>query len=116
MPSINLSNIKDELLQKNLLENYWECRESNPGLLGEKRQCYLCAMPPPKSIHLKRLLKEVQLCWHGFKSRLWQKVIEKNPSRAICEVKMDISLWCREKTVLRVCHVVNQILLIKFIP
>ena len=25
----------------------WECRESNPGLLGEKRKRYLCAMPPP---------------------------------------------------------------------
>ena len=22
-------------------------RDSNPGLLGEKRECYLCAMPPP---------------------------------------------------------------------
>ena len=22
--------------------------ESNPGLLGEKRQCYLCVMPPPQ--------------------------------------------------------------------
>ena len=36
--SINLSNVK----RKNSLE----CRESNPGLLGEKQECYLCAMQP----------------------------------------------------------------------
>ena len=28
-------------------KNSWERRESNLGLLGEKRKCYLCAMPPP---------------------------------------------------------------------
>ena len=31
----------------NLKEFFWELRESNPGLLGEKRERYLCAMPPP---------------------------------------------------------------------
>ena len=25
---------------------FWECWESNPGLLGEKQVCYLCAMQP----------------------------------------------------------------------
>ena len=25
-----------------------QCRESNPGLLGEKRERYLCATPPPQ--------------------------------------------------------------------
>ena len=28
-------------------KNSWECWESNPGLLGEKRKGYLCAMPSP---------------------------------------------------------------------
>ena len=28
--------------------NSWECRESNLGLLGEKRACYLCAMLLPR--------------------------------------------------------------------
>ena len=37
--SINFSNIKI---------NYRECRESNPGLLGEKQECNLCAMQLPK--------------------------------------------------------------------
>ena len=46
MPLINLGNIKNEFLQKNLSENSWERRESNPGLLGEKRKRYLCAMLP----------------------------------------------------------------------
>ena len=43
MPSINLGKIKNEFLQK----NSWERQELNPELLGEKREPYLCAMPPP---------------------------------------------------------------------
>ena len=39
MPSINLSNIQEK--------NYWECLESNPGLLGEKPRC--CAAMTIKS-------------------------------------------------------------------
>ena len=31
-------------------KNFWEHGESNPGLLGEKRECHLCAMPPPNSL------------------------------------------------------------------
>jgi len=27
--------------------NFWECRESNPGRLGEKRDRYFCATPTP---------------------------------------------------------------------
>ena len=33
--------------KQHLEKNYWECRESNLGLLGEKQVCYLCAMQPP---------------------------------------------------------------------
>ena len=33
-------------------KNYWECRESNLGLLGEKLVCYLCAMQPPNLVNL----------------------------------------------------------------
>ena len=29
---------------------FWERRESNPGLLGEKRERYLCAMPTPRPL------------------------------------------------------------------
>ena len=29
-----------------------EHRDSNPGLLGEKRERYLCAMPPPEVEHV----------------------------------------------------------------
>ena len=32
--------------QQHLVKNSWECRESNPGLLGEKQSCYLCAELP----------------------------------------------------------------------
>ena len=32
--------------QKNQEKNSWERRESNPGLLGEEQECYLCAMQP----------------------------------------------------------------------
>ena len=28
---------------------FWECRESNPGLLGEKHKRDLCALPTPKN-------------------------------------------------------------------
>ena len=44
-------------------KNSWECRESNPGLLGEKQVCYLCAMHPPKSRaqHLQVLRQVRQL-------------------------------------------------------
>ena len=30
-----------------LLKKFQECWKSNPGLLGEKQVCYLCAMQPP---------------------------------------------------------------------
>ena len=39
MLSINLSNIEI---------HFWECRWSNPGLLGEKQECNLCATQPLK--------------------------------------------------------------------
>ena len=35
--------------KQHLEKNYWECRESNLGLLDEKQVCYLCAMQPPSS-------------------------------------------------------------------
>ena len=41
VPSINLSNFND---------NYWECQESNSGLLGEKCECNLCAIPLLKGV------------------------------------------------------------------
>ena len=28
-------------------KKFWECQESNLGLLGYKQTCYLCAMPAP---------------------------------------------------------------------
>ena len=31
-------------------KNSWECRESNPGLLGEKQVCHLCAMQAPQIV------------------------------------------------------------------
>ena len=34
-------------------KNSWECRESNPGLLGEKQVCYLCDMKPPSAQSFK---------------------------------------------------------------
>ena len=27
-----------------ILNNFWECQDSNPGLLAEKLKCYLCAI------------------------------------------------------------------------
>ena len=41
MPSINLSKINN---------NNWECQESNSGLLGEKCECNLCAIPLLKGV------------------------------------------------------------------
>ena len=52
MRLINVGNIKNEFLQiqfarkKLCQKKVWECQESNPRLLGEKRECYLYAMPP----------------------------------------------------------------------
>ena len=33
--------------QQHQEKNSWQCRESNPGLLGEKQVCYLCTLKPP---------------------------------------------------------------------
>ena len=48
VPSINLKQHQRIIHQK----NSWECRGLNPGLLSEKRECYLCAMPPSPIIKL----------------------------------------------------------------
>ena len=54
-PLINLSNID------NFSSEYvWECWETNPGLLGEKQVCYLCAMQTPATI------KQLQLIMASF--------------------------------------------------
>ena len=42
-----------------LLKKIWERCESNSGWLGGKRECYLCAMPPPTQIY-KSLLDRLQ--------------------------------------------------------
>ena len=34
------------------VRKFRECRVSNPGRLGEKRERHLCAMPSPKRFHL----------------------------------------------------------------
>ena len=43
----------------------WKCWESNPGLLGEKRECYQCAMPSStqSNLSLNVLLVEA---WPGW--------------------------------------------------
>ena len=33
-------------------KNSWERWVSNPGLMGEKQECYLCAMQPPHSVQI----------------------------------------------------------------
>ena len=38
----NINNFSSEI--------FWECKDSNPGLLGEKQVCYLCAMEPLPSV------------------------------------------------------------------
>ena len=38
-----LNSVRNKIFRTNLRE----CGESNPGQLGEKRERYLCAMPPP---------------------------------------------------------------------
>ena len=38
-------------------KSFWECRESNPGLLGEKHEHYLCAMQPPPMLSLFRVMQ-----------------------------------------------------------
>ena len=43
-------------MKKNLQNNYLELGEFNPGLVGEKQVCYLCAMQPPLLLQLKRIL------------------------------------------------------------
>ena len=50
VPSINLGNVK---------LYFWECRELNPGRLGEKQECYLFAIQPP--IYLQSLTHLFQL-------------------------------------------------------
>ena len=38
--------------QQHQEENSWERRESNLGLLGGEQTCYLCALQPPRTIHV----------------------------------------------------------------
>ena len=37
----------------------WRSQDSNPGLLGEKRECYFCAMPPVAPATLVQIYIEV---------------------------------------------------------
>ena len=40
---VHLSS-RSSALKQSQSEIFWECRDSNPGLLDEKLKCYLCAM------------------------------------------------------------------------
>ena len=49
---LTLSTVLSSAVNKSQLhqeKNAWDCWESNPGLLGEKQGCYLCAMQPSYS-------------------------------------------------------------------
>ena len=37
--------------QQHQVNNSWEPRELNPGLLGERQVCYLCPMQPPPILY-----------------------------------------------------------------
>ena len=39
-----------------LLKKYWQSRDSNPGQLGEKQECYLSDMQPPPPLSKKMLV------------------------------------------------------------
>ena len=43
---------KSQLLQE---KYYWKCQDLNPGRLGEKQVCYLCAIHPPLYFYLLRM-------------------------------------------------------------
>ena len=49
VPSNILSSRSRSATLKNPTDKVWERRDSNPGLLGEKCERYLCAMLPPSS-------------------------------------------------------------------
>ena len=49
VPSINLGNIKNEFLQKNMSEKFLGMPRIISGLLGERREHYLCALLPPNT-------------------------------------------------------------------
>ena len=51
MPSTILSGRSRSTALENPTDNVWEHRDLNPGLLGEKRERYLCAMPPPRKFY-----------------------------------------------------------------
>ena len=44
--SIDLFKLPHSKCRRFNLKEFWELRESNPGLLGEKRERYICDMPP----------------------------------------------------------------------
>ena len=54
--TLRMNNSSEIILQK----NSWKCWESNPGPLGEKRECYLCATPAP--LNLLLAVKQKILC------------------------------------------------------
>ena len=49
VPSTILSGRSRSAMLENPTDKVQERRDSNPGLLGEKRERYLCAMPPPNN-------------------------------------------------------------------
>ena len=49
--SIDLFKLPHSKCRRFNLKEFWECRESNPELLSEKRECCLCAMALPLPPH-----------------------------------------------------------------
>ena len=52
MLSTILSGRSQSATLENPTDKFQEHRDSNPGLLGEKRERYLCAMPPPEAFKI----------------------------------------------------------------
>ena len=56
-------------------KNSWECWELNPGLLGEKSVCYLCAMQLPTELNSSVALKPATISLDQGLTQGWLTII-----------------------------------------
>ena len=70
--TLSNGDVKSLRHQKIQEKFFCECRESNPGLLGEKQECYPCVMQSPHWDHLceSNLTKKTSVVAQWFRTQL----------------------------------------------
>ena len=115
MPLINSSNI---------VVNFWERQEWNPGPLGERQECYLCAMQPPGNLYCfgLKLSQQQQRTWQSTRPDLYTKTVQRIdifkpvsfPHRTFW-TKLDLA-WCTVRPTATRAEGINLILFYSLQP